>query len=229
MSHSIPTVFVLAGVLAGALAAPAAAQDGAASANRSLKPATFPRWDVGFGIGFLNLTNTEVKSSWEDWHQKAEFRADAGYYWTTHLKTEVAVSTSNQWEDYETLNINVPGFPPAYGYDIVTRQFISVSPAITWQFRENQFMHPYVSGGVRIGLLQEHLERQGQTLRSGGLSYTVAPLDERRTEVIARPFVAGGFKSYISRSVFARTEARLAFAQDGIRQVSVIAGIGVDF
>jgi len=222
---NVANLLVLAGVLAAALAAPAAAQD----TSRSLKPATFPRWDLGASIGSLNVTNTEIASSWATWHQKAEFRVDGGYYWTTHLKTDVSVSTSNQWEDYETVRFNVPGIPNAYAYDEITRQFISVSPAVTWQFRENQFMHPYVSGGVRIGLLQEHLVRQGGTLRSGTLGYTVTPVDERRTEVVARPFLAGGFKSYISRSVFARTEARLAFAQDGIRQVSVVAGIGVDF
>ena len=223
MSVNVPTAFVLTGMLVAALAVPVVAQDN----PRSLKPATFPRWDVGFSVGLLNLTNTEIASNWATWHQKAEYRADAGYYWTTHVKTEVAVSTSNQWEDYETFI--VPGFPRGYGYDDITRQFISVSPAVTWQFRENQFMHPYVSGGVRIGLLQERLLRQGQTLRSGSLSYVVEPLDERRTEIMARPFVAAGFKSYVSRRVFARTEGRLAFAQDGIRQVSAVAGIGVDF
>jgi hypothetical protein len=225
VSYRTPAAFVLAGTLAGALAAPAAAQDG----TRSLKPATFPRWDVGFSFGLLSLTDTETRSEWDRWHQKAEYRADVGYYWTTHLKTEAAVSTSNQWQDYETVRFNVPGVPNAYAFDEITRQFISVSPAVTWQFRENQFMHPYVSGGVRIGLLNEHQVRESGTYRSGSLGYTVAGLDERRTDVLVRPFVAGGFKSYVSRRVFARTEARLAFAQDGLRQVSVIAGIGVDF
>jgi hypothetical protein len=223
--YPVSIASVLAGVLAAALAAPAAAQDNA----RSLKPATFPRWDLGGSIGALNMTNTEIASSRASWHQKAEFRADAGYYWTTHLKTEVALGSSNQWKDYETVPFNVPGIPNAYAYDEITRQFLFVSPAVTWQFRENQFMHPYVSGGVRIGLLQEHLVRQEATLRSGTLSYTVTPLGERRTDIVARPFLAGGFKSYVGRRVFARTEARLAFAQDGIRQVSAVAGIGVDF
>jgi hypothetical protein len=216
---------ILAGIVAAAWAAPAAAQD----TTRSLKPATFPRWDLGGSIGSLTVTNTEIASTWGTWHQKTEFRVDGGYYWTTHLKTDVSVSTSNQWQDYETVRFNVAGIPNAYAFDEITRQFISVSPAVTWQFRENQFMHPYVSGGVRIGLLHEHLVRQAETLRSGTLGYTVTPLDERRTEVVARPFLAGGFKSYVSRRVFARTEARLAFAHDGIRQVSVVAGIGVDF
>ena len=225
MTFNVATPLILAAALAGVLASPAAAQDG----TRSLKPATFPRWDLGFSFGLLNLTDKETRSEWSNWHQKAEYRADVGYYWTTHLKTEVAVSTSNGWTEYDSVRISVPGVPNAYAYDEFERRLVMVSPAITWQFRENQFMHPYVSGGVRIGLLDEHQVRQAGTYRSGSISYTVAGFDERRTDVRVRPFVAGGFKSYVSRKVFARTEARLAFAQDGVRQVSVTAGIGVDF
>jgi hypothetical protein len=228
VSYSIPTVFVLAGVLAGALAAPVAAQDATGQA-RTLKPATFPRWDAGFSLGLLNLTDTESRNTWGTWHQKAEYRADVGYYWTTHLKTDVAVSATNGWTEYDLVRVAVPGVPNATAYDDFERRLVMVAPAVTWQFRENTFMHPYVSGGVRIGLLNEHQVRESGTYRSGGISYTVAGFDQRRTDVLVRPFVAGGFKSYVSRSVFARTEARLAFAQDGVRQVSVVAGIGVDF
>jgi hypothetical protein len=228
VSYTISAAFVLAGVLSGALVGPAAAQDATGQA-RTLKPATFPRWDVGFSLGLLNLTDTESRTAWGTWQQKAEYRADVGYYWTTHLKTDVAVSATNGWDDYDSVRISVPGVPNAFAYDDFERRLVMVSPAVTWQFRENQFMHPYVSGGVRIGLLNEHHVREAGTYRSGTLSYTVPGFDERRTDVLVRPFVAGGFKSYISRSVFARTEARLAFAQDGIRQVSVVAGIGVDF
>ena len=120
-----------------------------------------------------------------------------------------------------------------YAYIDSERQLFAIAPAVTWQFRENALMHPYVSGGVKLGMLQEHRFREGGTYRSGSgasaASYTVTPLEEERMTVTARPFVAGGFKSYVSRSVFVRTEGRLAFASDGVRQVSVGIGMGVDF
>ena len=139
------------------------------------------------------------------------------------------MSASNPWQDYESLAVTVPGVPRGFVYQNVDRQLFNVAPAVTWQFRENTFMHPYVSGGVRIGLLQEHRYNESDTIRSGTITYQVPHLDERRTVVLARPFIAAGFKSYLSRSVFVRTEGRAGFAQDGMRQLTGIIGIGVDF
>jgi hypothetical protein len=229
VTHSFPRTVVLAGALIAAVAIPAAAQDTPLQPARSLKPAQFPRWDASGSFGMLALTGSETHSSWADWEQNAEYRFDLGRYWTTHLKTDVAVSMTNGWQDYESVRLSVPGAPNAYAYDRITRRLTTIAPAVTWQFRENTFMHPYVSGGVKLNLLDEHRVRESGTFRSGTVGYTVAPFEERRTAVQARPFMAGGFKSYISRSVFARTEARLAFAEDGVRHVSVIAGVGVDF
>ena len=89
-------------------------------------------------------------------------------------------------------------------------------------------MHPFVSGGVKLGLLREHSVRETATYRAGSLG-SLPARDERSTQVLARPFIAGGFKSYVTRAVFVRTEGRLAFLPDGVRQVSVLAGVGTDF
>jgi hypothetical protein len=221
--------FVFGLALIGAAGSPAAAQSPVPGAARSLAPLTFPRWDAGGSFGLLAITTTDTRSPWGGWEQKADYRFDLGRYWTTHLKTEVAVTASNPWENYESERLFIPGVPSPYAYTEIDRQLFTVAPAITWQFRENTFVHPYVSGGVKVGVLQEHRHREATTQRSSGVSYDVPPIDERRSVILARPFVAGGFKSYMSRSVFVRTELRMAFAQDGTRQVSTTAGIGVDF
>ena len=228
MTHSIHRAIVLAAACL-TLSAGAAGAQNAPPSNRSLVPATFPRWDAGGSIGFLAIKTSDTLTTWADWEQKAEYRFDLGRYWTTHLKTAVAVSASHPWQDYESLDVAVPGVPRGFLYQRVDRQLFNVAPAVTWQFRENTFMHPYVSGGVRIGLLQEHRYNGNDTIRMGTISDTVPHVDERRTVVLARPFVAAGFKSYLSRSVFVRTEGRAGFAQDGMRQLTGIIGIGVDF
>jgi hypothetical protein len=215
-------------VLLAVRAMPASAQD-VQIRSHSLVPATFPRWDAGGSIGLLSVTTSESRKSWNGWDQNAEYRFDLGRYWTTHLKTDVAVTTNNMWSDWRSERLPVPGVPTAYAYTQIDRQWFGVAPAVTWQFRENTFMHPYVSGGVKVSVLEEHSFRDATTQRSGAISYPVPGLDERRTLVLARPFVAGGFKSYINRSVFVRTEGRVAFAQDGVRQVSAVIGVGVDF
>ncbi len=228
MTHSFHRALVLAAACLSLSAGAAGAQNAPAS-KRSLVPATFPRWDAGGSIGFLAVKTSDTRTTWSDWEQKAEYRFDLGRYWTTHLKTDVAVSASNPWQDYESVNVTVPGIPRGFAYQNVDRQLFNLAPAVTWQFRENTFMHPYVSGGVRIGLLQEHRYNESDTIRSGTLVYMVPHVDERRTVLLARPFVAGGFKSYLSRSVFVRTEGRAGFAHDGMRQLTGIIGIGVDY
>jgi hypothetical protein len=225
----IPTA-VLATVLLAAAAVPAGAQQASpAGPARSLVPRAFPRWDASGSVGLLAIAATDTHRSWGEWEQKVDYRFDLGRYWTTHLKTDVAVTTAHPWEDYEYEPPALPGTAAPYVYTAVDRRLFMAAPAVTWQFRENTFMHPYVSGGVKIGVLQEHRYRPASTQRVGPISYPVPPLDERSTTILARPFVAGGFKSYISRAVFTRTELRLGFAQDGVRQVSVVAGVGVDF
>lgn len=220
-------------VLIGSLlaAAPeAVAQVAPVQPTRSLVPAAYPRWDAGGTVAVLAMSASETRSSWNDWDSQGEFRADIGRYWTTHLKTEVAIATSNQWEEFDSVPYPVPGITaPTFAYIDYERRLVSVAPAVTWQFRENTFMHPYVSGGVKLGMFREHRTREGGTFRVGSLSYVVTSMDERSTTVTARPFIAGGFKSYVSRSVYVRTEARAAFASDGLSQLALGAGMGIDF
>jgi hypothetical protein len=227
VTHVVLRSLVLTLVSLAALPVQAAAQD--IQSPRSLVPVTFPRWDAGGSLGFLAITTSDTRGAWPGWEQKADYRFDLGHYWTTHLKTEVAVTTSNPWTDYESEEITIGGVPRAYAYNNIDRHLHTVAPAVTWQFRENTFMHPYVSGGVKVGVLTEHRYRNDDSYRFGNVSVPVPDLDERRTLVLARPFVAGGFKSYITRAVFVRSEGRVAFAQDGARHVSLGVGIGLDF
>ena len=193
-------------------------------------PATYPRWDAGGAFTTLTMSAAENGSSWNESDTRGEFRADIGRYWTTHVKTEVAVGTSTRWTYFASEAYPLPGVPtPAYAYIDVERQLVSVGPAVTWQFRENTFMHPFVSGGVKLGMRREHREARSSTIRVGSLNYPVPPIDERTTTVTARPFVAAGFKSYVSRSVYVRTEVRGAFASDGLRQLALGLGMGMDF
>jgi len=220
-------------LLATQAAAQSAVQDTIPSGPaRSLVPASYPRWEAGGGLALLAISTSDTSAPWQTWQQKGEFRADFGRYWTTHLKTEAAVSVTNQWHDYESVFIPIPGQPvPGYSFTEVERRLIAVAPAVTWQFRENAFMHPYVSAGAKVGFLREDRFRQRRTdiLPGGRGTYEVPGLDEQRMTVVARPFVAGGFKSYLSRTTFVRSEVRVAFAEDGVRQFSLGIGFGVDF
>lgn len=230
MTHPSFRVLVLAAALIATGAAPVAAQNPPFRAPRSLVPVVSPRWDAGASAGLLSITTPESGGSWTGWQEAAEVRADVGRYWTTHLKTELGVGTSTAWTNYESERIPVPGsVAPSYAFTRIRRRVYTLAPAVTWQFRENTFMHPYVSGGAKLGIVQDHRDRESGMSVVGNTSGAVARREERSTTLRARPFVAAGFKSYLSRAVYVRTEGRLAFAQDGVRHVSLLAGIGVDF
>jgi len=217
-------------LLAVAAASQTAAQTPSKPPLRSIVPAVFPRWDVSGSLGMLNISTADSGRSWRGWDQRFEYRADLGRYWTTHARTELSVGTSNGWEDYDVAPFSVPGVPtPIYAATDIERRLTTVAPAFTWQFRENAFMHPYVTGGVKVGILEEHRVRTPDLYRFGPQGVLVPPLDERTTRVLARPFAAGGFKSYLSRSVFVRTEGRVGVGPSGPRQVSILAGVGFDF
>ena len=228
MTHPYRRLLVAALLLA-VVASPAAAQPVAAQ-SRSLAPAVFPRWDLSGSLGLMNIAMRRSEEPWRgDWDHKFEYRADVGRYWTTHLKTEFTAGTSNRSDDYEVETFPSGTPSPVYAYTFVERRVTMLGPALTWQFGENAFMHPYVTGGMQVWVVQQHRVRTADTYRYGLSVNLVPPIDERTTSVLGRPFVAGGFKSYISRKAFVRSEARAAFSSRGVRQVSVLAGIGVDF
>jgi hypothetical protein len=207
----------------------ATAQTPSNPSSRSLVPAVFPRWDLSGSLGMLNISTADSGRSWRGWDQRFEYRADLGRYWTTHARTELSVGMSNGWTDFDLLPLAPGVAAPIYDYVEIERRLTIVAPAFTWQFRENTFMHPYVTGGANVGFLQEHRVVIPNLYRQGGQASQLPRFDEESTRVLVRPFLAGGFKSYISRSTFVRTEGRVAAGSTGARQVSLTAGVGFDF
>lgn len=102
----------------------------------------------------------------------------------------------------------------------------ALAPGVTYQFGDNQFLHPYVTGGVQIGLVRMHRERNPETVRA---PVPVPRIDELQTAVHARPFAAAGLKAYFNRRVFVRPEVLAGFGPGGIRQFTLHLGAGVDF
>jgi hypothetical protein len=124
----------------------------------------------------------------------------------------------------------VAGLPNGgYAFTDQTFRLFAVTPAFTYQFFENSFAHPFLSGGLNVGMLNEHRQRDQTTYRVSGISYTVQAVDSRRTTVLVRPFVAGGFKSYFNDRTFVRPEIQTAFGSGGASQVGLRLDFGVDF
>jgi hypothetical protein len=196
----------------------------------TLAPVDPPRWDAGGGVGLLYL-HQPAERAYSGWDVHGEIRFDLGYYWTNHLKTEVGVSLPQAWWRYQNDVLTVPGSSvPVYTFSERRERLTSLTPGLTYQFFENSFAHPYVSAGLRVGILESRVERFGYSGPRGGATPPVTiPVDPATTSVEIHPFLAAGFKSYFNSRTYVRSEALTVPAPAGKQQLSFRLSFGVDF
>ena len=197
------------------------------------QPTTYPRWDAGGSWG-LTFTNHDDLKAFDDNDPAANaLNVDFGRYFTPHLKADVGVMWSQSHYLYADPVVRpIPGLPRELSYlewTPVTITPTTVSTALTYQFRDNELMHPYLSAGVRTIWQATHAERYASTVTIRGIRYDIPAVDERSTSVVARPFVAVGCKSYFNQWVFMRSEWLVAFGPAGYSHSTLRIGTGFDF
>jgi hypothetical protein len=194
-------------------------------------PVEFPKWDAGASWGLLFNNRRDLKAFQQDDGPENAVNVDFGRYFTTHLKADIGLLWSpSHFADLRV--IPVPGLPPEFYFlewAQVTIRPTSLSVAATYQFRENEFMHPYVSGGVRTIWESIHTVRDGSRRTMRGVTYDIPAVDEREMSVVVRPFVAVGCKSYFNRWVFMRSELLVALGPAGFSHTNLRIGTGFDF
>ncbi len=234
-------------VVAGFRAVPALAQGGPGSRPPELSPGVkvdgggtpYRPWDVTVSGG-LHVDNEvgdvpddrQVTVLYDDdWRAGLGIQADLGRYWTSHLKTEVSLAFLTGHEVFGADVVPVPtGEGQAFYQTDIARTHIGA--AVTYQFFDNVFAHPYVSGGVRMSIFDRHKVRNGSAWVSDRLTsreYPIPPLEVRDRDVSARPYVAVGFKSYFDERAFVRSEWSTAFSDRGAVHWVLRLGFGVDF
>src|SRR5262245_42440646 len=188
-----------------------------------------PVWDASGSVALFNVRTSEASGPDDSdyWETKAELRGQVGRYLTPHFKVEFAILAPMSYDFYEDVSVPVPAVPGAVGFTWVDRDVtvLSMQPAVTWQFFENTFVHPYVTAGISIDVANVHRFRDagaGAIYLSGSRSirFDVSPVDTRETVTEARPFVAFGTKSYFNERWFARPEVQLGLAGARLSQVS---------
>lgn len=218
--------FLLAAVLASA---PAAAQE---APIVSLAPDEPARWDVAASTGWRGGNKADIAPEWDEWYDAATFDVSLGYSWTAHVKTEFGLSTTTTGSVFVDEEIVVPGqTAPVFRYG--ERQFRSTlaSGALVYQFGENAWFHPFVSGGIEVARERARLELDEQVF-CVRLPCTPAPLPvvEPSVSYRALPFSAAGFKWYMTERAFVRSEVRAAFSSSNVVDaVTWRVGIGADF
>src|SRR5436190_11434061 len=175
-------------------------------------------WDAAGHVGLLNRNKADL-GSYDTWYSVAVIDATAGRYWTPHFKTEFDVGTAGEGHIYGP-------------YREQKLRETMVGATALYQFFENQWVHPFIGGGVELA--REHIRADAfppPTLRVPPATWlgvpSLAAVDEVTYSV--RPVVSGGFKFYVSPHAFVRTEVRTALSADRPLALQWRGGIGFDF
>ena len=188
----------------------------------------YRKWDVGGSLGMLVTSKRDFGGS-----QAAGTNTDPGFtgnlevgrYFTTHLKGEVGVMKTNARTYWD--NPPVTANPGLTGYTSRRAHPTSVSGALTYQFFENVFAHPYVSVGISAATIYEETETYYYGTNNGPPFGTVVRTTRRYGET--RPFFAAGYKSYFNERTYMKSELLIAIDQVGASHGTIRIGFGFDF
>jgi len=197
----------------------------------------FRLWDfnAGAGLHFEDVGDTvEINEEYGAGRGTGGLGLQVGRYWRSHLKPEGSLLYVPAYDDFGPEPVPLSGGLTGYALSRVRTQLTHLSGAVTYQFFENVFAHPYLSAGARVGIGSTHRSRDGfapvyNVYTRQNVNYPIAPIDERRAIVQVRPFAAAGFKSYFTERTFVRSELSTAFSSRGLTQLSIGLGFGVDF
>jgi hypothetical protein len=196
-----------------------------------------PQWDIAGTAGLFGSHSPDAESRRhiDDWFQAAQGGLIVGRHVATHLKVEIDASATTNGRQYVEWQVTVPGFP--YPYPLVAELRTSVrslGAALTWQFGDNDWVHPFVRAGVSADFEREHTRTWDQVIYStgpGGVSVpnrVAGPEAGSRTTTTARVTAGGGAKFYVSPRVFVRSEGMLAWGR-ARQNLTLRVGLGLDF
>jgi hypothetical protein len=197
------------------------------------QPLALPRADVSATVAWLTV-NTESPApyqSYDDWNTSLFGGVGVGWHWTDHLKTEIDFGAGTKARAHSAQPITIDG-RPAYIPTESTLQRRTLGISQQYQFFRNAWFHPHVAVGANVSWerISDHFFPYYVYDGPNRAARLVQPerVAPPRTEVRLRPFVATGFKGYVSRRGFFRTDLRLAF-RDGVDDVLLRIGFGIDF
>ena len=191
-----------------------------------------PRFDTGVTVGVIEARPGDLdRPYYDDWYAQGRYAGSIGYYLTKNLKAEFEHAWSGEGSRYVLEYTQINGLP--YPYQV--EQFFQLQQStlrIVWQFRDNTWVHPYLSAGYVLDTERQRVHLP-VTFQPGPRGERVLVQNERdlvaRTELRGGVSIAGGAKIYINSRAFFNTGAIVTHSKPGPGSVNLIAGFGVDF
>jgi opacity protein-like surface antigen len=195
-------------------------------------PPPVMKGDMSGTVAWVNANKSEL-TDYNDWRSQAGFSLGGGRYWTDHHVTRIEVGATTSANVYSSVPLVVANNQTVYVP--VHNQFSSrrVSVMQLYQFRRNEWAHPYVGAG--IDAVWDRVETQSDPV------YVFDPLTRQqsqirprmdageRTSVSGRGVLTAGVKAYMARKAFAVTELRVSIGRRRTEDVQWRFGLGVDF
>ena len=195
-------------------------------------------WDVSAMAGvFAGRPQIEGNENrYDDWFHTGQGGITIGRHITRHLKFELDASATGTGTLFVQRFVTVAGAVARYPIGAEAKAALrSVTAAATWQFFDNEWVHPFLTAGVSADFDRRSLHVWQQTYYTGdprlpGNQILIAPESREgpTTTTATRGLIGGGAKFYVTERAFIRAEGRLTV---GAKQQSVAfrAGIGMDF
>jgi hypothetical protein len=205
----------------------------AAAPDASAQPApAVIRGDAAATVGWLAANSHAAGEFYNgDWISSFYGAASAGWHWTDNLKTEVDFGAGTPSRIFRSEQVVIDGRPAYYTVESrFSRRTVGVSQQ--YQFFHNVWFHPHVAVGANFTWERE-TERPDQIYVYNAVtqqSRSLPPIrgDSARTSLQVNPFVALGYKAYLSDRAFFRNDLRIAF-RGGIDETTLRIGFGFDF
>jgi hypothetical protein len=211
----------------------------ALSPDARAQPPRVTAWDSSAVTGLFlghpgRLAGTD--SGFDDWYAAGTLGITVGRYLTPHLKAEAEFTTSGEGARYVQQFVQVPGAGP---YPIGSEQMLrtnGVGATLAWQFFDNQWVHPFVFGGLALDFDRTRVHTWAQSYYRGdprvpGNELRIA--EERTVDLGTSRRMRGMFgtggKFYVSERTFFRTDARVAIDGESRGHLSFRVGFGMDF
>jgi len=207
---------------------------GVCEAGQSDPPSSFKKFDVGFNAAWMEANpGTINEPPYDDWYGTGRYAVTIGHYWTEHLKTEFEYAQAQQGSRFVLQYTRFPGSPYTFPYYLEGfHRLEQGSIRMVWQFGDNSWVHPYVSGGVvgerdrqRVHAEQQYISPTGRIDdRRLFAEFASGPTYENNLGVT----VGAGAKFYVSRNAFINAGANWTNSYHS-KTLHLFTGIGIDF
>lgn len=190
------------------------------------------RGDAAATIGWLAANSHAPGQFYNDnWIHSLYGAGSTGWHWTDNLKTEVDFGASTEARAFRPEQVVIAGRTTYYTIESrFSRRTLGISQQ--YQFFHNVWFHPHVAAGLNF-TWERQTDEPGpiyfyDNVTSPGRIVPPVRGDSTKTSLRVNPFLAVGYKAYITDRTFFRNDLRVAF-RGGPDETVLRVGFGFDF